>query len=531
MTTHGDHRLRVWGSCQMPLLDWRVYWRQTLLRRKPTMSLFFMHPLIPSRIFLLSLQAVLTMAIQEAFDLSAHLIRAETHGLRPEHFKRSEPELLQTIEHLRSLSCLIRSRLLDAAPGRVLSRAYHALTTYQFHQELSWNVDDVSVQGCLATISEFKELGFTGVSHVLHARLLQAKVNLTADREADVRYCWQSFAVDVARYLQHSDPEVPSLFKDLRLFTPQEIVRIPAVASNIRADGRLDFLGRSTFQVLYDAGVPINFPVDTTNHADFLGRTALHQALSRRDEFTISSLLRQNADHAKLCLNQLSALHISATQGHTSMVVWLISNLKHPVDALDALGRSPFWYAANNSHLSIARLLALRPDVDMYRKDHHGLSAFATAARDGRYDVLGYLYRLHREKTSKFGHAAEREVDHTPLILASQERRFECVDLILKKKSWVIGDENFEKLQHLANASGDAKLLQRLNRLWQVDGKEAFRGSQKPWPNARESQEPMPETIYTSNFNTKRWSTFHLTHIQTPTDEVSSITVGKANEF
>ncbi len=142
------------------------------------------------------------------------------------------------------------------------------------------------------------------------------------------------------------------------------------MAQELAADKRLDYLGRSSLQVLYDVGMTVEWPLGANNHTDLLGRAGLHQALGRRDESTVLKFFFDHkAGFRQLCMSQLSAMHIAACQGHTQMVMFLIERLQSLVDMPDGLGRSPSWYAAENSRLDIMDLLGLRRDVNIDRKD------------------------------------------------------------------------------------------------------------------------------------------------------------------
>ncbi|KAJ8117075.1 hypothetical protein OPT61_g1641 [Boeremia exigua] len=456
------------------------------------------------------------MAIEEALDLSVELVHSHAHRLKPISPEDNAPELLQTIEGLKTFVRLISSRLSEVSAEANLLRVQHALAIHNFHQEIFWSPNQISVQECRATVEQFQRLGYTGVSYILQLRLLRAKVPLSQAELECLQHSWYSFKEDVTQYLQLHRQGPLSRLGNYRLFTPREFVRTTTVARDISAESRLDCLGRSSFQVLYDAGITVKWPPTAINHVDLLGRTALHQALSQRDKPTVFDLLNQKANIRQLSMNQLSALHIAACQGCTSIIGYLVKTLKHPVDMPDGLGRSPFWHAAENSHLSIMKLLGLRSDVDIERKDYHGLSAYATAAREGRYDVLGYLFRLRKKRrhTTKSRHSHDWDVDHQPFLLASKHKRWECVDLILERRSWKAGDFIFTNVHNLAQLHNDAKLVERLEQLWEIDGLRAHEVGCSPWPTTRGPKEPLPRTVYTSSFDTKAWNAWHLAHTQ-----------------
>lgn len=464
----------------------------------------------------LSFQALLVMAIQEASDLFSNILCYPSLDPWLSDHHGSLPELVPAIEDLQCFHRQLSSQILAAGPDIAASRAQHALATHQFYRRLSWPTDHDLIQSCIETIQHFHSLGHTSIAHILQIRLLRAGVKLAEAEMEAVHYYWECFTDNAAQYICDTQIEVPPRIRSCQAFTPRELLYVPRIASKVISDTRLDILGRTSFHILADAGIGVQWPQLQVNQADLFGRTSLHQALCQRDEAAAYQLVNQGADLALSCLSEISVLHIAGCRGQVNTIKWLAQSLPGMVDQPDAIGRSPFWYAAKSSHIGVMKVLATTYGVDIARKDSYGHSAFAAAANDGRVDVLGFLLKVNsdRQKVSTSTSVATGDIDHTPLLLASKRRHQDCVELILRHKSWKAGDNEFQNLKALAKQHGDSYLLRRLDLLWAADTDEGFQPAQNPWPNNREPQEPVPSTIYMADFNTNAWDEWHLGHAQ-----------------
>ena len=455
------------------------------------------------------------MAIHEGLNLAKEISGSEI--LRSSN----------VVDELQNLAFLIKSQALHTDASAEMFRVQNALATYQFHQGLMWSFEHLPVRECRAAIRRYCELGYTSISHILQIRLLQVGIGFD-DSEMQAAYnCWQTSADQTARYLRDTPLDIPVRFRSCQLFTPRELVRVSAFARTIIGDERTDYLGRSSFHILFDAGVPVEWPLYRINQPDLLGRTAVHQGLCRRDEITVSKLLSQGANLNLLCLGSSSVLHIAAIRGHANMVKCLIDRVPHLVNEPDVNGRTPFWHAANNSHLSVMKFLGLMADVDITREDNNGHNAFAAAAKDGRYDVLGNLYKLRSDKAKKLGvgHWSKHDADHVALLIASSKKHIDCVQLIVAHRLWKAGDADFNSIYEKAKHRNDVELQKRLKMLWTVDGTKVFEIPQVPAPTAKRlhsHQAPLPQdATYCASFGTKTWDAWHCTHAQSNSENGS----------
>lgn len=129
-------------------------------------------------------------------------------------------------------------------------------------------------------------------------------------------------------------------------------------------------------------------------------------------------------------------------------------------------------------------LLARRPDVVIDARDVHGLSPLATAGRDGRYKLIAHLLKLRRLKwDSKC--ARDHPRDHQALLLASQDGHWQCVDLILAKRSWAVGGLEFKTALSQASEESNRVLEGKIRALWGVNGGKA------PWVHFHDTRAHM----------------------------------------
>lgn len=152
----------------------------------------------------------------------------------------------------------------------------------------------------------------------------------------------------------------------------------------------------------------------------------------------------------------------------------------HQLDELDGLWRTPFWYAARSSHFKVMTLLAKSVSletsstqfttawVNTEHADARGHSALATAARDGRVDVLTFLLGL-RSKTWNplLEHLMPNE--HLLLAYAVQSRNRECINLVLAQRQWRFGGRVFNRAMAYADQNHDKSLRDELLNLYKFD--------------------------------------------------------------
>jgi ankyrin repeat protein len=128
--------------------------------------------------------------------------------------------------------------------------------------------------------------------------------------------------------------------------------------------------------------------------------------------------------------HECSAIGLAAMQGHLNVVKYL-SGLGS-CDIPDRSGRSPFWYAAANSHRHIMGYLQYKKAfVD--RADNEGLTPLAIAAMRGHAEVVSDLLDQNSPYAADINVYASTNSGSTPLQLAASSRQWKCVRLLLAR--------------------------------------------------------------------------------------------------
>ena len=439
--------------------------------------------------------------------LATALLRPHKRDRDLETTTDAMPELNRAVDGLKAVARAVNHRMLEVGTGPCFLRAQNAMAACYFHCDYAWGTDAASVATYRETITQFQHQGYTSITYILQISLLQQKISMSDIELGLMLSNRAAFISDVELYIWLSDIPVLSQLRTCQLFTPQELLHVPAVAKAFLLDKRPDCLGRSVSQILYDAGVPTSCPTGDLDFSDVLGRTALHQALQRRDSSAVDTLFKLGANFGQRCLNDLSQLHISACQGHTKMVETLLaSRTKYPTDTPDGAGRTPFWYATRASHFGVMDMLGVRSDVDVEAVDIYTLSPLAVAARDGRFKLIEHLLKLRRFKldSSPSTFTMDHAHDHRPLLLASRNGHWRCVDLILANRSWAAGGLEYRRTFELAEQKNIEVLKDKLRALW------CIKGGMAPWFHVCATRVPLQESLYGGFFSQQAWDTMPL---------------------
>lgn len=408
--------------------------------------------------------------------------------------------------------------------------ALNSLENPYFLPEFTWGVDQISLEATRANIASFYDASHFGLVYVLQTKLLQAGVLPTRDEVTRLLLCKQHFMQELNELIDrgHLPFSFPSHWRQCQMFAPRELIGVPAVANHVLHDRRPDYLGRLSFHILSDAGAritwessshggpgyslnmlshelgpPVEWPIKAINTTDVLGRTALHIAVRQGSISSVMHLSRGGANIHQLCLNGLSLLHIAACHGHTTVVRHLIDKMyyhecggkfhktgeqcqecevrySHQLDELDDLWRTPFWYAARGSHFEVMALLTegvslkisakqfITVWVNTEHEDSRGHSALATAARDGRVDVLTFLLDL-RSKTWNPLLEQLMPNEHLLLAYAVQSKNRGCIKLVLSQRRWRFGGRVFDRAMAYAGQNHDKSLKDELLNLYKFD--------------------------------------------------------------
>lgn len=433
-----------------------------------------------------------------------------------EHLEENIPVLEQAIEELKSLARKAKTRMLAISGAPVFVRAQDALNSLAspyFCSELTWGMDPASLTEARADIHWFQKQGHASIAYVLWIKLLQQGVTLTHDEIEKLLLCRQQFTQDMESgfYQTQSSCLVPATWKGCQMFMPKELCRIRTVAKQLLRDKRPDLLGRMSFHILADAGASIkwevshsadscpsihfetddlssiDWPIQAVDSADILGRTALHIAVRQGSMWSMLKLIGKgvHSDIHRLCLSNLSILHIAACHGHRNIVNHLIDmkvsrpsdyQYMHELDQLDSQKRTPFWYAARSSHIDVMNCLIEASDqnrfvfeiVDTEHEDVNGHSALAIAARDGRTKVLAHLFHL-RKRICHLMIADILPHEHLLLAYAVQSRSRDCIKLVHEHRAWGSGGSVYQKAQGYALAHRDTALFTELHNVCTLD--------------------------------------------------------------
>ncbi|KAH6614334.1 hypothetical protein C7974DRAFT_444359 [Boeremia exigua] len=399
--------------------------------------------------------------------------------------------------------------------------AINVLATPYFRPDFTWGVDQISLETTRADITSFYNTGYHELVYVLQTRLLQAGVPPTTDEVTRLLLCSHYFMQELDQLIALGHlSSIPSTvnWRQCQMFAPRELVCVPAVAHDILNDRRPDFLGRLNFHILSDAGFHLTWedaskgasatsvyfhsdnlshsaqwPIQATDRMDILGRTALHIAVRQGTISSVIKLSRAGANMHQRCLNGLSLLHIAACHGHETVVRYLIyqmdyheceqqcytlagqcqeQNLRylHRLDDLDGLRRTPFWHAACGSHFEVMTLLTksirlkvspkqfVTVKVNTEHADSHGHNALAIAARDGRVDVLKFLFKL---RSTTWDPLLEELMPYEHLLLAYavQSKNRDCIKLVIAQRRWSSSGRVFARAMEYANQNPDSLLL------------------------------------------------------------------------
>ena len=453
-----------------------------------------------SSVLLLSVHSILIMAIKDMNRIAVDMMQPLRRDPFLEHEEESMPILQNTIADFKAVARTVKARMLSIGNSMEFSHAQGALNDIAepyFQEDLTWGLDQSSLKETKDTIARYHEQGHTGLAYVLQIKLLRWGVELTRDELSKLLVCKQLFAEATEHLIRQGHLAFPPHFQGCQMFTPKELVLIPALANQILQDKRLDYLGRSSFHILVDAGVAIEWvepspdglmrsirfsseygrstelPLAAVNKTDIFGRTALHLAVRHCSIFNVMRLAGLGANMHCMCLNSLSLLHIAACHGHDSMVLHLLEYGQQytPVlDQLDGLKRTPFWYAARGAHFEVMKVLTSSANsvyVNIEHEDIHGHSSLAIAARNAHVEVLKWL--LERRPENWIYAPGTPNNEHLLLAYAVQSKNSECVDLIKRFRTWTFGDDVFMRAMHYAAKKNDQSLRRELQGLYQYD--------------------------------------------------------------
>ena len=468
---------------------------------------------------LLSLHALLLMAIEELVELAVDMVKPSLRDPHREQKEDSIPLLESAVAELKHIAGVVITRADAIGRGPVYHRALTALRAIEnplFTKKFTWGADQVSLNDISDTIAWFSqpEHGSTSLSYILQIKAMQLDQSCAPDERCRMPAFRKQFALDIENLVRQGHIAVASTIAQRQMFTPKILLQRTALVKQVLRDPRPDYLDRCGLQILCDARVThqwhaiyatssqgssdfslpetigkraiafrfevymssgqqvfIENPSRNINHTDRLGRTILHCAIREGGVADITTLLAIGADPHLECLNGFSLLHIAACHGHTTLMYRLLT------ERLDGLYRTPFWYAARSGHMDM--IVMLTPDgdseyldiadFDPFQEDFYGYGALAIAARSGRDDVLRYLLKLRVRRTQLNLLSNSIYTEHFLLAFAIQSANRKCVDLVLKDRKWQFGDDVHKRAVAYAHETKDCQLQSQLGDLRWID--------------------------------------------------------------
>jgi ankyrin repeat protein len=131
--------------------------------------------------------------------------------------------------------------------------------------------------------------------------------------------------------------------------------------------------------------------------------------------------------YSQIVPRQMTGVHLAAYFGLTGVIMALLEN-RHNADVKDTYGRTPLWWAAENGHEAMAKLL-LEKGAELESKDgYDGRTLLSWAAGKGHEAVVKLLLEEGAELESKDGYDGR-----TPLWWAAEKGHEAVVKLLLEK--------------------------------------------------------------------------------------------------
>lgn len=346
--------------------------------------------LTKNSILLLSLRELLLMAIKEMVELAVDMAQPYRRNAILEQEVDTIPVLQSATTELKIIAGAVMDRARTIGQGPDYCRALESLRALDsplFHNNFTWGTDPVSLRDISDTIDRFSRpgCGYTSLSYILQIKVMQYGETCGHDQRKNMAAYREQFAADVGVLLSQGRVRVPLAFAQCQMFTPKILLQRSAFAKQVLRDPRPDYLGRSGFQALCDAGVchswvairakpetgldhsvyagsreqpvvsfqfianlssglrTIERPPHLINCCDRLGRTMLHLAVRQGGIGDVLTLLDIGAERHLVCLNGFSLLHIAAAHGHNDMMRHLLKDhwYFHTLDLNDELCRTP----------------------------------------------------------------------------------------------------------------------------------------------------------------------------------------------
>lgn len=402
--------------------------------------------LTSDRVLLLSLQAIILMAVEELKTLADSMtgaFRKDSIELSP---TTSLPGLNDRFAEFKEFSHCLQEAISMLGASRTLTDAYSVLCNDYCRPDITWDKDEGALRFMGEAISLWQKTGHYGIAYVLQTkRLLQYPELAKSECQRLIR-CRELFLTEIGAIMEqfNLNMQAPRSLYGSQLFLPSKLLRIPEIASHFQNTKLPDCLGRSVSHAFSDAGCIVEWPSEHLNHMDLLGRSALYFAC-RDGGKCLKRLLKSGADYRKPALNGLTPLHVAASMGHENtckqLWSWICNdtNRVHNYDLHpDSTGRTPFMWAAWSGNEPTLRFFYRKIDQPRRLREGHdsrGRTAVCLAACKGHTHIVKYLLEegfasdiVDVQGRSPFWYAAQRSHCDILALLAERGAYVDCRD-------------------------------------------------------------------------------------------------------
>jgi ankyrin repeat protein len=198
------------------------------------------------------------------------------------------------------------------------------------------------------------------------------------------------------------------------------------------------------------------------NARDWDNMTALMGASRSGHLEMVQFLVREGADHSLQDKDNVTALMEAARTGHLEIVTYLHSTKKADLDSLAGSGVSSLWLAASEGHSSVVSyLLSQGCDANNERTD--GVTALMAASAGGHVEIVEALLKTSSSSGAQVTVNNKDKEGITALISACENGSLPLIKLLLDAQAEVntMSDNGFTPLI-IASAHGHTEIVRLL---------------------------------------------------------------------
>lgn len=366
----------------------------------------------------------MTMALQELKSIGEDLIQPFKHD--PESTIHAEI-MDKVLDQYRTFTQSLQQEVAEMAD--VLPRDQTILCAslnlaYSSQALTCWTKDRRTIS---ETIDLYEELGHFGIASVLQIKRLMERPDLVDKEAPRLIRCRLQLLSEIGPILERPslESQVPSFLRNSQLFLPATLLKADPIMHHVRQLGLRDCLGRTTSHLEHDAGRNPSSESHVMD-GDVFGRTALHLALYKDDQFLVDEVIRAHAAAYAPTVTGITALHLAAGRGQINCFRKILRDWRPDLQSVystDCTGRTFLEWAASCGNENIVDcFLGDESSLDCdWRIDGHGIAALRLAAQFGHVGVIRSLLRYD------FSPNAQDHLGRTPFWYAVSEGRLEVM--------------------------------------------------------------------------------------------------------